>query len=175
MVRQDPAEVGFKSDLALTYHNLSFLAKTGQERRALLEQALELRKQLAEALPGNLVFRRHLARTYYALGRDQHEGGQPQDARALFQESRALLHQVLIKEPNSTTCQENLANSCELLGYTLTKLGQHREAHEAFMEARTMYQKLVQSNSENSRYKDLLREVETMVAESEKASKTHSP
>ena len=68
LVQHDPANVEYKNDLALTYHNFAFLAASEQEKRALLEQALGLRKQLAEALPGNPVFRRHLARTYESLG-----------------------------------------------------------------------------------------------------------
>jgi eukaryotic-like serine/threonine-protein kinase len=175
LVQQHPADVGFKNDLALTYHNSAFLADTGQERRALLEQALALRKQLVEAMPANPVFRRHLARTYHILGHDQFRGGQTQEARVFLQESRALLHQVVIEQPNVTTCQDNLADACELLGYALTKLGLRREAHEAFKEAQTMYQKLAQSNSENGRYKASLLEIETMLTESEKASKTNSP
>ena len=175
LVQQYPAELGFKNDLALTYHNLAFLAETGQERRALLERALDLRKKLVEVLPANLVFRRHLGRSYSMLGRDQLEGGQFQEARIFLQESRALLHQVVIEEPSVTTSQDNLANTCELLGYALTNLGRHREANEAFKEARTLYQQLVQSNSENSSYKNFLREAENMVAESANASKTNPP
>ena len=174
LVGQDPAEVEFKNDLALTYHNLAFLAE-GQERRALLEQAVALRKQLVEALPGNPVFRRHLARTYETLGRDQLDLGQTLDAVSSLQESRALLHQVVIEQPNVTTYQDNLASACEMLGYALTKLGQHREAREAFKEARTNYQRLVQSNSENAGFKQSLLEVETMMAESEKAREPALP
>ena len=170
LVRRDPAQVTFKNDLALTYHNFAFLAD-GQERRALLEQALTLRKQLVEALPANPVFRRHLARTYDTLGRDQLRIGQAQDAQVFLQESRALLHQVVIEQPSVTTYQDNLAAVCEELGHTLHRLGQHREAQEAYNEARTMYQRLTQSNSENARYKEALREMETMLAESENALK----
>ncbi len=112
-VGQDPAQVEFKNDLALTYHNSAFLA-AGQERRALLEQALALRKQLVEALPANPVFRRHLARTYEILGRDQVELGQTQDALVSLRESRALLHRVVIEQPNVTTYQDNLGSACEL-------------------------------------------------------------
>ena len=39
-------------------------------------------------------------------------------------------------------------------------------------EARTMYQRLVQSNSENARYKESLREIEAKLAESEEGFKT---
>ncbi len=81
----------------------------------------------------------------------------------------------MIEQPNVTTYQENLADACELLGYALSKLSLRREAHEAFKEAQTMYQKLAQSNSENARYKASLLEIGTMLAESEKASKTNSP
>ncbi|HKI17854.1 MAG TPA: tetratricopeptide repeat protein, partial [Isosphaeraceae bacterium] len=175
LVGQDPAEVDFKNDLALTYHNLAFLANTKQEERALLEQALALRKQLVEVLPGNPVFRRHLARTYESLGRNQLSLGQTQDALGSLRESRALLHQVVIEQPNVTTYQDNLAGACEILGSTLSTLGQHREAREAYQEARTLYQRLVRSNSENARYKESLLGLETMLAESEKASKPARP
>ncbi len=171
LAQQDPADVDFKNDLALTYHNLAFLANDWQENQALLEQALALRKQLVATLPGNLVFRRHLARTYRVLGEEQLIRKQIPEALYSLRESRALLHQVVIDQPSNTTYQFNLADVCEFLGLTFTTLGQHREAHDAFKEARTMYQKLVQSNSENARYKASLLEVETMVAESEKASK----
>jgi eukaryotic-like serine/threonine-protein kinase len=175
LVQRDPAQVSFKNDLALTYHNLAFLADTKQECRALLERALALRKQLVEASPGNPVFRRHLARTYESLGRNQLDLEQTQDALGSLRASRALLHQVVFEQPSTTTYQDNLAGACGILGYTLHRLGQHREAQEAYKEARTMYQRLTQSNSENTRYKEALRDIEAALAESEKASKPAFP
>ena len=169
--RARSAQVTFKNDLALTYHNLAFLTDDTQECRALLEQALALRKQLVAMLPANPVFRRHLSRTYESLGRNQLDLEQTQDALSSLRESRALLHQVVFEQPNVTTYQDNLAGACGLLGYTLHKLGQHQEAHEAYKEARSMYQRLIQSNSETARYKEDLREIETALAESENASK----
>ena len=134
LVDQNPTGVDFKNDLALSYHNFAFLAGTEQEKRALLDQALALRKQLVEALPSNSVFRRHLARTYESLGRNQLALGQTQDALESLRQSRALLHQVVIEQPNVTTYQDNLAGACEILGHTLATLGQHREAQEAYKE-----------------------------------------
>ena len=61
LVVQDPAQFDFKNDLALTYHNLAILEDTTPEGRALLQQALALRKQLVEAAPGIPLFRRNLA------------------------------------------------------------------------------------------------------------------
>jgi tetratricopeptide (TPR) repeat protein len=171
LVRQDPAEVEFKNDLALTYHNSAFLADTEQEKRALLDQALALRKELVEAVPDNPVFRRHLARTFESLGRNQLALRQTQDAVNSFRESRALLHQVVIEQPNVTIYQDNLAGACEWLGSTLIELGQHKEAREAFKEARTNYQRLIQSNSESARYKQSLLDVDSTLAECEKALK----
>ena len=172
LVEQDPSQVVFKNDLALTYHNLSFLADTKQDCRALLEQPRSHSgNSLSRRCRGNPVFRRHLARTYESLGRNQLSLEQTQDALSSLRESRALLHQVVFEQPSTTTYQDNLAGVCGVLGYTLHRLGQHREAQEAYREARTMYQRLVQSNSENARYKEELRELETALAESEKALK----
>ena len=81
----------------------------------------------------------------------------------------------MIEQPSVTTYQDNLATACELLGYALTKLGQHREAQEALKEARTMYHRLIQSNSENAGFKKSLLEVETTLAESEKAREPTLP
>ena len=75
LVRQDPAQLDFKNDLALTYFNLAVLEKSPQENRALLEQALTLRKELVEVNPGNAVFRRHLGRTYDSLGQNSYRSG----------------------------------------------------------------------------------------------------
>jgi hypothetical protein len=88
-----------------------------------------------------------------------------------FRESRALLHQVVIEQPNVTIYQDNLAGACEWLGSTLIELGQHKEAREAFKEARTNYQRLIQSNSESARYKQSLLDVDSTLAECEKALK----
>jgi tetratricopeptide (TPR) repeat protein len=175
LVGRYPADPGCKNDLALTYHNLAFLANTPREGRSLLDQALTLRKQLVEVNPANSLFRRHLGRTYESLARNQLVLAQTQDALRSLRESRALLHQVVIDVPNSTTNQDNLASACGLLGDTLSKLGQHQEAQEACKEARTMYQNLVRSNPENPMYKTYLLETENMLAESEKASKPVVP
>ena len=88
---------------------------------------------------------------------------------------RALLHQAVIEQPSTTIYQDNLGNACGFLAYELQKLGQHREANEALQEARTMFQRLVQSNSENARFKESLREIEMMLAECEKALKAAVP
>ena len=172
LVQQDPADVAIKNDLALTNFNLLYVTDSDEEKRALLEQSLTLRKQLVETLPGNLVFRRHLARTYMNLGTHQEARGQIQDALSSLRESRALLHQVVIEQPNITISQQNLGTTCETLGRMLLNQGQHREALDAYKEARTMFQKLVQSNRENASYKEQLVDVETRTAEVEKALKS---
>jgi eukaryotic-like serine/threonine-protein kinase len=171
LVQRDPADVAFKNDLALTYNNLLYVTDSDDEKRALLEQSLTLRKQLVETLPGNTVFRRHLARTYMNLGVHQEAWGQIQDALSSLRESRALLHQVVIEVPNVTIFQDNLGTTCEILGKMLLRQGQHREALDAYKEARTTFQKLVQSNGENGTFKYQLVEVETRLAECDKALK----
>jgi eukaryotic-like serine/threonine-protein kinase len=171
LVQQDPAQDEFKNDLALIYNNLLYVSDDDEERRALFDQALTLRKQLVEVQPGNTLFRRHLARTYMNLGLHQEAWGQIQNALSSLRESRALLHQVVIEQPNVTTYQENLGTACEVLGKMALSQGQHRDAQDAYKEARTMFQKLFHSNPENAMHKGQLQEVETRLAECDKALK----
>lgn len=136
---------------------------------------LALRKQLLEVNPGNVLFRRHLGRTYGSLGQHQLSLGHTQEALSFLRESRALLHQVVIAHPNPTKNQDYLASACGDLGSVLASLGQHEEARDAYKEARTMYQNLVRSNAESAEYKSALLEIEARLAESEKASKPAVP
>ena len=79
---------------------------------------------------------------------------------------------MVIAHPNLTKNQDALASACAVLGSTLATLGQHRGAQEAYRSATIIRSSF--NPIRKSRYKESLLEVETKLAESEKASKPQS-
>ena len=153
-MRRHPTNLLFASHLAMTYHNLFYVADDDLEKLGWCEQALVLRRQIVEKNPGNAYHRSNLARTYQILGLGQFARGLKKDGLESLHESHRILQQVVADDPKATAYHDNLGCVCETLGSSLAQEGRIREAITYLEQARAVYQKLVESNPDEARFKE---------------------
>ena len=164
LVKREPAQTKFKSDLAMTYHNLTPLTEDVEEQSTLLDRALALRKEAFEQEPSNNFYRRNVGRTLLLIGLNQTGRGRWNKAFDSFEESRAALEQVVVAQPGSTEYQGDLAQTYHHLGAAQAKLGRLAEAQKTWQQARAIYQKLLHTNPEDKFLREGLRPLEATIA-----------
>jgi tetratricopeptide (TPR) repeat protein len=165
---RDPAQVGFKNDVAMTCNNLALMIDDSAESLRLLDRALVIRKELAGKEPTNPQYRRNLARTHQNIGVFQLGQGRVQEGLDSLRESCRLLEEVVADHPAATLYQGDLAQALLNLGDTLT-VNQHAdEAKAKLAHSKTIYQKLLHSNPNDAAFRDGLRQAESALANAEK-------
>ena len=170
LARRDPTRLTFKSQLALTYHNLLFTGNR-DEKEAWCQQSLELRKQHVDQDPTNVLYRRNVARSYQALSAIQFEVGRSKDALNYQEECCRLLQEVVSAQPTCTIYQADLAESFVELADRLRSDGREDEAKTALQKSHATYQKLVHSDPDDTKFRGKLSMLEKAVAASESKAK----
>jgi serine/threonine protein kinase/tetratricopeptide (TPR) repeat protein len=146
LVRDNPAEPGFASDLASYYGALQeLLAAVGRAADALdyARKALALREQIALAQPGNPDGRVLLAGAHNDLASRLRPTGLSEE-RGQHLRREVELRQNLLKDyPQVANYRADLAGSQLALGEWLKEQGRLREAEQAYQQASAVLARLV--------------------------------
>jgi tetratricopeptide (TPR) repeat protein len=117
------------------------------------EQCLELRQELAKALPQSALVKFELGAAHLALGDMKLELRQPQEALDQFLKGHAILAVLYEADRKDALNQFILGNSFYRLGTARALLGQEAAADKDFQEALKLRQELVKEDPNNRQRK----------------------
>ena len=106
LLRLDPANGGYRSDLAMTLNNMSLVSERA-ESVELLRQALDLRRAFVAEKPDESYLKRNVARTLMNLASSYSDIGRTAEGLPLIIESCTTLDLLSSKEPNFMGLREN--------------------------------------------------------------------
>jgi serine/threonine protein kinase/Flp pilus assembly protein TadD len=159
LVRDNPAELGFASDLATFYSVLQeLLAAVGRSAEALdyARKALALREQIAQADPGNPEARDLLAGAHGDLADRLRLTGSPKERGEQIRLAADSRQKLAEDYPQVTNYRADLAGIQMGLGAWLKEQGRPQEAEQAYEQAVAVLTRLVAEFPAMPGYRSLL-------------------
>jgi len=141
LVRQDPANRAYRTELAVAYHDLGgFHANHGQTTQAvaMYRRAVDLRRSLLERVPSaaDATVRVQMGETLQSLAAQVQQTEHKAEAPRLYAESRQLLEDALKVEPKWDDAALALGETLMNWGYCLTfDRASHQKAGTLLVEA----------------------------------------
>jgi tetratricopeptide (TPR) repeat protein len=152
LMRLDPANTGYRTDLAMTLNNMSLVAEPA-EALDLLREALALRRALVTEKPQAAYLKQNVARTLTNLAVVYSHFGRHTDALSLAVESCAVLRLASNQDPAYMGLRRELAEAELTLAATFAQLGRPEEALLPLNEGLDRLNELLKSDPENAVFK----------------------
>jgi hypothetical protein len=153
-----PERLDFRSALAVTFNNLSFIYAAGDAARAeeACRKALAIHQELTAAQPASIEYLSDLGLSYNNLGTLQSQSGHVAEAIQAYHQAVEIRRRVLRKAPLRIRFQSDLAVSCNNLGRLYSESGKHQEAREPLGEAIELFEQLVADYPEELNHRSCL-------------------
>ena len=140
-------------DLSVAYEKVAYaLQGTGRQSDALkrLQQALELRMQVASNEPDNTGFQRDLAIAHESLGDLQLKQGLRDEARSSYEHSVDIRNQLSTSDPKNIIWQRDVAITRVKLGDISARQHETARAIEYYSSSRQTLERLTAFDSTNA-------------------------
>ncbi len=152
-VLADGKDIDQLRDLSVAYEKVAHaLQGTGRQSDALkqLQQALELRKQIASQEPDNTGFQRDLAIAHESLGDLQLKQGHRNDARSNYEHSLDIRDRLSTSDPKNIIWQRDVAVTRVKLGDIAAGKQETAKAIEHYSGSRQVLDRLSAFDSTNA-------------------------
>jgi tetratricopeptide (TPR) repeat protein len=159
LVKLDPINRVYQSDLARTYSNLGYLSsrtKDWQKAELSYGDAIHIQQNLVKSAPMTWVYRHDLAISYNNLGMAQSRGGKWSDATESFQNSAQLQDALLIAQPADSETRSNLGSVWNNMGMLFDRQRRYADAEKGYQQAIANQRRALDGASTNERYRALL-------------------
>ncbi len=130
----------------------------GDKRDALIafQEALAIRRKLADAQPDDTEFQDKLARSHISIGALMRETGEPAQALTSFETGLAIFRRLAEAHPNVTDFQSSVAGSLNNIGTLLSETGRPDDALAAYELALAIGRKLNDTHPDVTDYQSKL-------------------
>ena len=163
---RNPKDTPTQRDLADIFALHAYLSnELGQteETLGISQQGLAIVHRVAEADPNNTEdreviewYRRLIARCYEQLAQSHFDAKQFDKALDFNQRAEGVWRSQVERAPKDASWQRNLASSCGKQGVVLMELKQSEKAQESFQQGLDIYQRLVETDPNNTADKESL-------------------
>jgi tetratricopeptide (TPR) repeat protein len=163
---RNPKDAPTQRDLADIFALRAYLSnELGQteETLGISQQGLAIVHRVAEADPNNTEdreviewYRRLIARCYEQLAQSHFDAKQFDKALDFNQRAEGVWRSQVERAPKDASWQRNLASSCGKQGVVLMELKQTEKAQESFQQGLDIYQRLVETDPNNTADKESL-------------------
>ena len=163
---RNPKDTPTQRDLADIFALHAYLSnELGQteETLGISQQGLAIVHRVAEADPTNTEdreviewYRRLIARCYEQLAQSHFDAKQFDKALDFNQRAEGVWRSQVERAPKDASWQRNLASSCGKQGVVLMELKQSEKAQESFQQGLDIYQRLVETDPNNTADKESL-------------------
>ena len=163
---RNPKDSPTQRDLADIFALHAYLSnELGQteETLGISQQGLAIVHRVAEADPNNTEdreviewYRRLIARCYEQLAQSHFDAKQFDKALDFNQRAEGVWRSQVERAPKDASWQRNLASSCGKQGVVLMELKQTEKAQESFQQGLDIYQRLVETDPNNTADKESL-------------------
>jgi tetratricopeptide (TPR) repeat protein len=141
-----PGNVGYRGELAWTYHQLNhYVVRHSGRRREAVEnqqQAVAILRKRAADSPNNIEYRQALGDQYHELGDRLNEAGQVVQAEEAYNQGLRIYEKLLAESPNADN-QLRVALSHVFLGNFFQGTKRLKRAEEAYRKALAAHTKLI--------------------------------
>jgi tetratricopeptide (TPR) repeat protein len=166
LAERNPKDAPTQRDLADIFALHAYLSnELGQteETLGISQQGLAIVHRVAEADPNNTEdreviewYRRLIARCYEQLAQSHFDAKQFDKALDFNQRAEGVWRSQVERAPKDASWQRNLASSCGKQGVVLMELKQTEKAQESFQQGLDIYQRLVETDPNNTADKESL-------------------
>ena len=155
LLENDPENVTYQSDVAMTLNNLGILLKNMgriEEAKNRYEKALEMYEKLLKNDPENVTYQSDVGMTLNNLGTLLSDMGRIEEAKQRYEKALEMREKLLETDPENVAYQSCVAETLNGFGSLLANRREMGEAKKRHEQALKIQEKLLESDRENVLY-----------------------
>lgn len=155
ILKTDPENVKYQSDVTLTLNNLGYLLwNMGrmEDAKDRYEKALDMRQKLLKNDPKNIEYQSDVAMTLNNLGNLLSDTGRLEDSKDRYEKALDMRQKLLKTDHENVEYQSDVATTLNNLGLLLWHMGRIGEAKDSYEKALDIRHKLLKTDPENIVY-----------------------
>jgi tetratricopeptide (TPR) repeat protein len=155
LLKTDPENVSYQSDVSMTLNNLSLMLWTMgrlEESKQRSEEALEMKEKLLQKDPENVSYQSGVSSTLSNLGLLLKNMGRLEESKQKYEKALEMKEKLLQTDPENKSYQSDVSMTLNNLGLLLKNMGHLEESKQRYEKALEMKEKLLQTDPENVSY-----------------------